>query len=157
MSFSVYCSLWEPFGPCVTCALIRGLFQVNSSLARSPSNAELGSWGSEMWVRQLSWFPVCARSQRSCSGYELGNPSSTPGRFMSIWPYCKMIPTRNIIFLKFSDFAIGVALGLRAPSLWSGAPSVLYMNGSVVHWLTDIFSATPGREAPLSEERLDGT
>lgn len=68
-----------------------------------------------------------------------------------------MIPTRNIIFLKFSDFAIGVVLGLRAPSLWSGAPSVLYMNGSVVHWLTDIFSATPGREAPLSEERLDGT
>lgn len=74
-----------------------------------------------------------------------------------------MITTRNIIFLKFSDFATGVALGLSAPvvnaialPLWSGASSVLCMNGSVVHWLTGIFSATPGREARLSEERSDG-
>lgn len=30
---------------------------------------------------------------------------------------------------------------------------MLCMNRSVVHWLTDIFSATSGREAPVSERK----
>ena len=30
---------------------------------------------------------------------------------------------------------------------------MLCMNRSVVHWLTDIFSTTSGREAPVSERK----